>query len=242
MIDDMYHEDLAKIYDTIYLKGRKKNFAAEADTVVRLVRERNPRAETLLDVACGTGEHLVYLRKEFRHVEGLELSKAMRQAAIDKLLDVPVHAGDMRDFDLGTRFDAITCLSSSIGYLPTVEALPETISTLARHLNPGGVLMIEPWYTPQQWADNAITYSTSEIDGSSIIRMGHASSEGRKSVMRGHYLVGEQSGIRHFQDEHVFTLFTDDEFRQAFEGAGCSAERVEGHLPGRDPWVGVRRQ
>ena len=36
-----------------------------------------------------------------------------------RLPGVPLHLADMRDFDLPERFDAVTCLFSSIGYLTT---------------------------------------------------------------------------------------------------------------------------
>lgn len=42
----------AKIYDAVY---GFKDYAAEAETVHRVITDRCPAARTLLDVACGIG-------------------------------------------------------------------------------------------------------------------------------------------------------------------------------------------
>ncbi len=57
----------------------------------------------------------------------------------------------MLDFDLKRQFDAVTCLFSSIGYVKTKSRLGKAIRNISRHLLPGGVLLIEPWFTPEQW-------------------------------------------------------------------------------------------
>ena len=54
----------------------------------------------------------------------------------------------MTAFDLGCRFDVVTCLFSSIGYVGTVERLDQAIATMAAHLEPGGTLIVEPWLSP----------------------------------------------------------------------------------------------
>ena len=65
-------------------------------------------------VACGTGLHLEHLRKDYE-VEGLDISEEMLTVARDRLPGVPLHVADMAD--LGTCFDAITCLASSISHM-----------------------------------------------------------------------------------------------------------------------------
>src|SRR5262245_54305782 len=107
----MYDERVAEIYDLIY--GVRKDYPAEAVELTAIIRERAPLARSLLDVACGTGEHLRFLREHFDTAEGLELAAPMRAVAAAKLPEVTVHAGDMRDFQLGRTFDAVVCLFSA---------------------------------------------------------------------------------------------------------------------------------
>ena len=56
-----------------------------------------------------------------------------------------LEVADMTSFDLGRRFDVVTCLFSSIGYVGTAERLDQAIATMAAHLEPGGTLIVEPW-------------------------------------------------------------------------------------------------
>ena len=79
-------------------------------------------ARTLLDVACGTGRHLEYLRSSFE-TEGVDADDAMLDVARARLRDVPLSVGDMRDLDLGRRFDVVTCLFSAIGFVYDLEVL-----------------------------------------------------------------------------------------------------------------------
>lgn len=102
----------AEIYDAVYAF---KDYAAEAVAVHRLVADRYPAAQTLLDVACGTGKHLEQLKRWYQ-IEGLDLDNGLLAIARDRLSGAPLHQADMTHFDLDRRSDAITCLFSSIGY------------------------------------------------------------------------------------------------------------------------------
>ena len=56
----------------------------------------------------------------------------------------------MTDFDLATTYDAVTCLFSAIGYVRTVDRMNRAVACMARHVKPGGVLIVEPWITPDE--------------------------------------------------------------------------------------------
>ena len=89
-----------RFYDAVYAW---KDYRLEVDRLDRTIRERNPSATTLLDVACGTGKHLELLRHRYR-VEGLDLDSEMLAIARRRLgPDVPLHARDMLGFDLGRQ-------------------------------------------------------------------------------------------------------------------------------------------
>jgi len=109
-------ENTAQVYDLIY-EFNGKDYRTESEVIEQLIRLRAPGAKTLLDVACGTGGHLVHLRQPF-DVAGLDLDEGMLDIARRRLPGVELVNGDMRSFDLGRKFDAVVCLFSSIGYLP----------------------------------------------------------------------------------------------------------------------------
>ena len=141
---EMAYTARPELYDLEY---SFKDYATESATVERIIRERNPGAKTLLDVACGTGRHLEHLQARFE-CEGADLDEGLLEIARGRVPRVPLHHADMRDFDLGRQFDSITCLFSAIGFVGGTEGLAATARALARHLNPGGVALVEPWITP----------------------------------------------------------------------------------------------
>ncbi|GAA2360113.1 hypothetical protein GCM10010170_054830 [Dactylosporangium salmoneum] len=216
-----HNQDLASAYELIYTVAAGKDYQREAYDITDLIRQRNPTADSLLDVACGTGLHLSHFRHSFAHVEGLELAEPMRKAAIDRLDGITVHAGDMRDFRLTRRFSAVTCLFSSIGYARSVEELNQTVDCLAAHLEPGGVLLLEPWFTPNQWISGPVDTGTAADGRRHLTRMCVSHQNGTTSTLTMHYLLGETgTGIRHWSEEHTLTLFTDEQYRQAIRQAG----------------------
>ncbi|WP_309318792.1 class I SAM-dependent methyltransferase [Streptomyces salinarius] len=236
----MYGTEFAEIYDLVYA-ARGKDYAGECAEVVRHVRARRPDAASLLDVACGTGAHLALLRDEFAVVEGLELSEHMIARARAGLPDVPVHQGDMRGFRTGRAYDALTCMFSSIGYVGSPEDLGRALSSMARHLTPGGVLVLEPWYFPEAFLPEYIADDLVRTGDRVVARVSYSAREGDRVPILVHYVDALKGrGIRHFTDVHRMSLFTREQYRTAFERAGCSVEYVEGGPFRCGLFVGVR--
>jgi SAM-dependent methyltransferase len=226
----------APFYDAIY---SFKDYAAEGIEVQDLIRKRNPEAKTLLDVACGTGLHLQHLAGAF-DVTGLDLDPELLKVARERVPEVPLHEGDMRNFDLGERFDAVTCLFSSIGYVGGPDELAQAFGSFAEHLNPGGVVVVEGWFTPDEWDENHIGSVFVDKPDLKVARMNLATTRGRVSAMDLHYLVGTLEGIEHFVEPRQLYLFTPEEYIAAMVAAGLKAEHDADALMGRGVYIGVK--
>jgi SAM-dependent methyltransferase len=235
-MDEVYARS-ADAYDLVY-DGIGKDYAAEAAEVAALVRDRCPEARTLLDVACGTGAHLLHLGRDFA-VEGVELSAHMAARARARLPGVTVHEGDMRLFELGRRFDAVTCLFSSIGYTRTPEDLQRALAAMARHLEPGGVLVVDAWLTPEDWTDGHVDAIAAMDEGRAVARTSRSYRMGRTSVVDMTWVVTTPVGTDTFAERHELGLFTNDETRTSFAGAGLvDIVELAGAVHGqRSRWV-----
>lgn len=230
---------LADLYDVIYAK---KDYATEARLIHGVIDRcaRTPRRERrmLLDVACGTGVHLSHLRTWY-DVEGVELSPWMLTVARRRLPDVPLFQYDMRHFDLGKRFDAVTCLFSAIGYMRSVTELRRAIATMARHVLPDGLVIVEPWFTPERFTDGHVHADVTEGDGLKVARVSVSRREGEVSVLDMHHMVASRNGVERFFERHEVRLFTHEQYLSAFAAAGLVTVFDADGLDGRGLYVGL---
>lgn len=217
----MYQQS-ARYYDALYA-STGKDYAAEARRIAEIIdaRKQSP-GNALLDVACGTGMHLLAFRDRF-DCEGLDVGRRMIEIARQRLPEVPLHERDMIAFNLAHKFDAIVCLFSSIGYVPNVQRLDQALATFERHLVPGGVLVIEPWFSPDAWVDGHLNALFVDEPSLKVARFNVSRRDGISAVMDFHYMVASADGIRSFSEMHRMTLFTPDEYMRAFAKAGLAA-------------------
>ena len=210
----------ARIYDAIY---GGQDCAAGARLVHEHIQRLAPGARDLLDVGCGTGRHLEHLRGHYA-VEGLDLSPELLAVARERLPGVPLHTGDMAAVALGRRFDAVICLFSAIAYVRTAARLEAAVRRISGHLRPGGVTLVEPWFTPQTyWPGHLVANFHEEPDLRVAWMYVHARRDDI-SVLDIEYLVGEPEGVEHFTERHELGLFTDAQYRGAFTAAGLRVE------------------
>jgi len=235
----MTYSRAADHYDLLYAW---KDYAAEAALIRDIVARRQPAARTLLDVACGTGQHLAHLRAWYE-VEGVDAEPRLLDVARGRLPGIPLHEADMRDFDLGGRFDVVTCLFSSIGYMHTPDDLERAIAAMARHLQPGGVLLVEPWLSPERFDPAHIGGPTvGKGDQVAVVRMNSSRVEGRLSVMDFHYLVGRPGTVEYVTETHVLALYAAEEYSDALAAAGLDVEHDPEGPMGRGLWIGVKKE
>ena len=211
----------APFYDAIYAF---KDYEDEAERLRAMIQARVPSSEvTLLDVACGTRLHLQYLKKQYA-VEGLDLDPNMLEIAHRRCPGVPFHQGDLVAFDLGRSFDVVMCLFSSIGYAKTLGRMQQAVQTMARHLRPGGLLLVEPWLTPDVFETGRFDARFVDEPDLKIARITTTSREGALSIIDFHYLVGTSDGVVHFTERHEMGLFTDHQYLDAFRAAGLAID------------------
>lgn len=230
----------ADLYDLIY--GSFKDYESEAAAVAALLARVAPAAHRVLDVGCGTGEHARWL--EARHgyrVDGLDIEPGFVSRARTKLPSSRFWCEDMAGFSLGTAYDAVVCLFSSIGYVVTLERLESALTAFREHLRPGGVALVEPWFEPDTWHPGRVYVLTSESGDAHVVRMSHSTVRGRVSVLDFHYLVGTPDGVEHRREQHELGLFTRDEMLACFRRAGFARidHEPEG-LTGRGLYIATR--
>lgn len=231
-------EKSVDIYDAIYA-AQGKDYAAEARQLHAWIQEyKQSDGNDLLDVACGTGRHDEYLR-EWYHVEGLDLNAEMLAIARERCPDLTYHHADMVDFDLDQHFDVVVCLFSSIGYAKTVARMRRAVRTMADHLCPGGMLVVEPWLTPDVYEAGKVWATYADEPDLKIARMNVSDEEDGVAILEFHYLIATPDGARYFTERHEVGLFTHEEYVHAFDAAGLDTVYDQEGLIGRGLYLGV---
>ena len=226
--------DSSDLYDAIY---HFKDYAHECERLRSVINDVVPDARTILDVACGTGEHAKFLKHPYR-VDGIDINESYLRAARLKNPTGNYTRDDMLDFDLGCKYDVVTCLFSAIGIVRTFARLENAIACMARHVKPGGALIIEPWFTPEQWHPARPFILAGEIRADKVYRMSNCVREGPLSVLLHHYLRGTPSGVEHYSERIELGLFTRDEMTWAFEFSGMGVRYDSQGLMGRGLYIG----
>jgi SAM-dependent methyltransferase len=210
------YRESAVVYDALF---RNKDYRAASRTLRRIVRRIVPDARTLLDVGCGTGRHLEHLRGTFQ-VEGLDQSRHMLAVARERLGGIRFHQGTLVDFNLDRQFDVVTCLFGAIAYARTSAGLRNAVRCLARHVRPGGVIVVEPWISPERYVTGRLVFDRVDDSNLKVARMYITKRRGAVSVFDSHYIVATASGVTHFTERQELGLYTDDQYRSAFHSAG----------------------
>lgn len=229
----------AKFYNALYA-SMGKDYVAETQKVHQIIQEhKRSSGNTLLEVACGTGIHASILRENYQ-VEGLDLDAEMLAVAQQDHPEIPFRQADMVDFELGKEFDVITCLFSSIGYVKTKKRLNKAIQTMTKHLLPGGVLIVEPWFSPDQWQFGRVFALFVDQPDLKISRMSLGGIKSYLSILDFHYMVGTPQRIETFTERHELGLFTHEEYLEAFRKARLEVVHDPEGLDGRGLYIGLK--
>lgn len=106
------------------------------------------RVESVLDCACGTGQHLYMLAEMELKVAGSDYSAAMLEVAGKNLAKrgrkIPLHQCDFRYLEevYTEKFDAIVCLTTALPHLHTERDLVTALKSMKACLNQNGLLVL----------------------------------------------------------------------------------------------------
>lgn len=226
----------AEYYDLLY-RGMK-DYPAEAELLRSVILAVRPDARTLLDVGCGTGAHARALSHLGFRVDGVDIEPAFVDIARAKCPDGRFRVGDMMSLELPERYDVVTCLFSAIGYVRTEAGLRSAVRSLAAHLNPDGVLVVDPWFEPGQLTHGHVMVVNGQDEGVTVCRMSRTVVDGAISRLEFEYLIGTAAGIERRREAHELGLFTQAQVEAAFGETGLRVERKPEALRMRGLYVG----
>lgn len=103
--------------------------------------------EKILEIACGTGRITIPLLKLGKRITALDYSSEMLELLYRKTEayrdQLTIVNGDMRNYKLNQRFDAVIITANSVNHLENPWDLEKTLKCAAEHLFVGGLLIFD---------------------------------------------------------------------------------------------------
>ena len=133
----MPYEKFHRFYDLVM--GDRSEVAAY---ICSLIERYKPGANSILEIACGTGGILGFLAESYE-VTGLDRSREMLALAKQRLPYVHFYRQDMREFHVAKRFGVIICVFDSINHSLEFGDWQKIFRCVAAHLSGDGLFIFD---------------------------------------------------------------------------------------------------
>jgi SAM-dependent methyltransferase len=140
-----YKKFYSKYYDFVY---DKKNYKKEVDFFFKLIKKNTPKIKKVLELGSGTGNHGKYIKEKGYNIIGVEKSLSMIRLSNIKKNNFKIYNCDLKKFRIHQKFDLIISLFHVINYMVKDSDINKFFETAKFHLNKGGYLLFDTWYTP----------------------------------------------------------------------------------------------
>jgi SAM-dependent methyltransferase len=157
MVKQQLYKKYAKYYDKIHDKFDQKKESEFINWAVD--KHKLSEGNYLLDVACGTGRHIEFL-KDYYKILGVDINPEMLKIARLKIPEVKFMKGDMKKLNIEEKFDVVICMFSAVNYNTTFEELKTTFENFYNHLKNGGILIFDLGLNIENWIEGLISVDT----------------------------------------------------------------------------------
>ena len=135
------YSELAEYYYEIEKPGRK--FIQEIRFLDSVFKKH--RIKTILDLGCGTGEHVQAMQGLGYSLIGVDLSQEMINYAKLRFPTSQFSVADMQSYSYPNHFDGIYCLFGTFNYLLEEHSIQNSFDSIRRNLKNSGLFILEIW-------------------------------------------------------------------------------------------------
>jgi SAM-dependent methyltransferase len=233
----------SQYYDLFY---KDKDYRSESRYVFNSLQSRSSRLESILELGCGSGNHAAYLTKNNIQIVGLERSETMvKEALAKKIKNFTPIIGDITNFELNQKFDAVVSLFHVISYLTDNESLISCFQSVHKHLNDNGLFLFDIWFTPAVYFQKPETrIKRLENESISVIRIAESTSVFVNNVVNVNFDVHITDKFTQktetIQESHPMRHFSIPELELLAKLTGfeiiISEEFITGNIPSENTW------
>ena len=192
---------------------------------------KNHNVNSILDCACGTGQHLHMFSEMGLYVTGSDYSKSMLEVASKNLKnydkEIPLLQCDFRYLEKkhSNKFDAVVCLTTALPHLHTDEDLIIALKSMKNRLNDNGILILTQGTTHFTLKLPSIQVIINRHDFSRIFVTDYDNKFQTIHVLD---LFHSENRLENNQYDIVYRLLLDDDYRQLLSKAGFGNIRIYG--------------
>jgi len=135
------YSDLAEYYFEIEKPSRK--FEEEIEFLD--YQFKRFKTHSILDMGCGTGEHVGHLKRRNYKIVGLDSSKSMIEIAKKRFSGSEFIFSEMQNFSFSKNFDAVISVYGSFNYLVSNKEIHSCLESVRNALATSGIFVIELW-------------------------------------------------------------------------------------------------
>ena len=203
--------------------GDEKNFLKELFAEYKV--------KSVLDCACGTGQHLCMLSDLGFNVSGSDYSESMIEVANTNLKklgkNISLSQCDFRYLeDTHTnKFEAIVCLTTALPHLQTDEDLIIALKSMRKRLNEGGILVLTQGMTHYTLSLSPIEVVINRDEFSRIFIKEHDSEFQTIHILD---LFHSENRVENNQYDIKYRILFDDDYNRLLSEAGFNSVCIYG--------------
>lgn len=149
-------QSYSNYYDKLY---QEKDYKKECDFLEEIFRKYSAiPTKSILDLGCGTGGHSLILAERGYQTTGVDLSERMleiaKKKAKEKNQNIDFVQGNIKNINLGKKFDAVISMFAVVGYLTETKDIISALERAGRHLDKGGIFTFDCWFGPAVLVQN----------------------------------------------------------------------------------------
>lgn len=244
----MIFQDYSKFYNLLY---SDKDYKKESEYILSKIEEYLPEKHeniSLLDIGCGTGKHLKFLKPKFSKAVGIDPSKSMIKIAKleNKKKSINFKIASAQNLQLKTKFDVIVSLFHVFSYQNNHSDLNSYILNIHKHLKPNGIFIFDFWF------EKAVIFQKPEIrvkkiedSNFKITRISTPIHDKKNKTVDVIFDIFVQNKLKNDRlkymcETHKMKYFNTKNVEKVLSDFGFKVlkfeEPVSGNLPNKDTW------
>jgi ubiquinone/menaquinone biosynthesis C-methylase UbiE len=184
----------------------------------------------ILDVACGTGRHLIPLSQQGYGMVGLDISANLLKIAKQRSKEIQLVRGDMRFLPFKPQvFAGAISIDTSFGYLPSEEDDRVTLVEVKRVVNQRGVFVIDVFNREEltrKYQNKNLPAKRKEYPSFFLLQKRTLSPKGE--WLSDLWTIEDKANMQLSIFEHVVRLYERGKLERILEKAGFAIKKVYG--------------